>query len=212
MIYIKKFAFNPLQVNCFVLYDETKEAVIIDPACFNANEREQLEQFVESEGLKPTKILLTHGHFDHIMGCEYVKAKFKIPVVVHKQDEPLIQNAVAHADMFGLPIEPIEQADEYMDDNETVTFGDSKLKVLHLPGHSPGGVGIICEEQKFGMVGDVLFHGSIGRTDLPMGDHATLISSIKDKLIANYPDIKIFSGHGPETSTAFEADNNPFLQ
>ncbi|TKG94786.1 MBL fold metallo-hydrolase [Puteibacter caeruleilacunae] len=212
MIFLKKFVFNPVQVNTFILYDETKEAVIIDAGCWNQSERDQLDQFISENELKPVKLINTHGHFDHMLGVEYVRGTYKLELAMHKDDEPFVETAVAHGDRFGIPVEPIENPEKELKDGEIVRFGNSELEVIHLPGHSPGGVAFYCAKQKFIIVGDVLFHGSIGRTDLHMGDYDTLIHSIKSRIMPLPEEVKVFPGHGPETSVGFEKRNNAFLR
>ncbi len=212
MILIKKFVFNPLQVNTYVLYDETREAVIIDAACFSDNERNELDLFIEENGLKPVKLLSTHCHFDHIWGNEHVRDKYDIKLAIHSEDAFLIENAAAHGEVFGLTIEPLKAADEFVGDGDRIAFGNSVVEVLHLPGHSPGGLGFYCEAQKFVIVGDVLFRGGIGRTDLPKGSFETLIDSIKNKLMPLGAEVKILPGHGPETTVEEEVRNNMFLK
>ncbi|MDP4183843.1 MAG: MBL fold metallo-hydrolase [Bacteroidota bacterium] len=211
MIFIKKFAFNPVQVNTFVLYDETLEAVIVDAGCYNSGERQKLDDFIAQEKLKPVLLLNTHCHFDHLMGTEYVRSKYNIEFAAHDGDRFLIENAVEHGDLFGIPMEPVSLPNRLLCDGQIIRFGHSELQVLHVPGHSPGSVAYYSRDQKFVIVGDVLFYGSIGRTDLPLGDFDTLIHSIRTKLLSLDEDVKVFSGHGPETNIAYEKANNIYL-
>lgn len=211
MIKIEKFVVNPLGENSFVLFDETGECVFVDPGFYYQEEHNEIKDFIAQHKLSPKKIINTHCHFDHIMGVEFVRNAFNIPFWAHEKDSFWVNNATEQAGRFGLEVKHVNPIDEYLQENDTVQFGNSELKVIHVPGHAPGHVVFYCEEDKFSIAGDVLFYGSIGRTDLPGGDHATLISNIKTKLFALPEDTKVYCGHGPETSIGFEKSSNPFL-
>ncbi|MGQ8338719.1 MBL fold metallo-hydrolase [Sunxiuqinia sp. A32] len=211
MIQIQKFTFNPVQENTYLLYDETGECIIIDAGCHFDYEKEELDSFITDKGLKPVKLVNTHCHFDHILGITHCRTKYKIPFYAHQADEFLIENAVAHGDRFAVPVEPIDKPDHYLDEGDLVEFGNSKLEIIHVPGHAPGSLVFHQPEQQFILVGDVLFYGSIGRTDLPQGSFEQLISNIKNKLFILPNETVVYSGHGPETSIGFEKQNNPFL-
>ena len=210
---IEVFAFNPIQENTFVLYDEsTGECAIVDPGCFNDKEFEQLKGFISANDLKPVKLINTHCHFDHILGIESCRNEWDLKWEAHSGDDFLVENAPAKGMMFGFPVPPIRPVDIYLDENSIIEFGNVKLKVLHVPGHSPGSVCLYNEEDKILIAGDVLFYGSIGRTDLEQGDFDTLINGIQKKLMVLPGDVKVYPGHGPSTTIAFEKANNPFLQ
>lgn len=211
MIQIKKFTFNPVQENTYVLYDETGECIIIDAGCFFDYEQEELDSFINEKQLKPVKLVNTHCHFDHILGITHCRGKYKIPFYAHEEDAFLVENIVQHADRFGVPVEPVDIADHPLKEGDTVEFGESALEVLHVPGHAPGHVVLFHPGQKFLLAGDVLFYGSIGRTDLPKGNFDQLVGNIKSKLFKLPGDTVVYSGHGPETSIGFEKKNNPFL-
>jgi hydroxyacylglutathione hydrolase len=212
MIYIKFFIFNAFQENTFVLYDETGEALIIDAGCQTTDEINNLTDFVKNYNLKIVEILSTHGHIDHILGNRFLKNNYKIPYRAHEGDLFLIENAIEHGAIFGLEIEKPPLPDQYLSDNEQIHFGNSRLEVIHLPGHSPGGVGFYCKDQNFIVVGDVLFSGSIGRTDLPGGDFDQLINSIQSRLIELPENTIVYPGHGPHTTVGEEKRTNPFLR
>lgn len=212
MITIKNFVFNSFQENTYVLYDETKECVIIDAGCYFEGEQQALKSFINENDLKPVKLLNTHCHVDHLFGNKYVADEFQLSVTAHKEDAFLIDNAVAHGMSFGITVDQPPQVGDFVEEEDEITFGNSKLKVLHVPGHSPGGLAFYNEEQKFVFVGDSLFAGSIGRTDLPAGDYDTLIGSIKSKLMSLGDDVVVYTGHGPATTIGDERKNNPFLQ
>lgn len=211
MIQIKKFTFNPVQENTYVLYDETGECIIVDAGCYFQNEQVELADFIESKNLKPVKLVNTHCHFDHILGITYCRTKYKIPFYTHAEEAFLIDSAVSHGDLFGVPVEPIDGPDYYLDEGDKISFGNSELELFHVPGHSPGSLVIHHPGQKFILAGDVLFYGSIGRTDLPKGSYEQLITNIKTKLLVLPEDTIVYSGHGPETNISFEKRSNPFL-
>lgn len=211
MIQIKKFTFNPIQENTYVLYDETGECVIVDAGCFFDYEEKELDDFIQEKQLRPVKLINTHCHFDHILGINHCRSKYNIPFYAHQDDAFLVEDIVAHGDRFGIPIEPVDAVDQFLNEGDKVTFGESTLEVIHVPGHAPGHVVLHQPEQQFLMAGDVLFYGSIGRTDLPKGSFEQLVGNIKTKLFRLPDETTVFSGHGPETSIGFEKKSNPFL-
>lgn len=211
MIQIKKFTFNPVQENTFVVYDETGECAIIDAGCFFENERRELDDFIAANQLKPVKLINTHCHFDHIMGITHCRIKYKVPFEIHPDEEVLVEHAVSQGDRFAIPMEPVDASDAYFQEGDQITFGNSYLQVIGAPGHSPGGVAFYNPEQKILIAGDVLFYGSIGRTDLPGGSFVKLVGNIKTKLLTLPEETVVYCGHGPETTIGFEKKNNPFL-
>jgi len=211
MIKIKKFTFNPVGVNSYLLWDESLEAVLIDPACFYADEEEELSRFVASKDLKIKHILNTHGHFDHLMGNSYAEKKWDLKCRIHPGDLPLVEQASQHAMFFGITMPRPAMAVALLRD-EVITFGSSALRYFHVPGHSPGSVAFYSEQDGILVVGDILFEGSVGRTDLPGGNHEQLISGIKEKLLVLDDHVKVYSGHGNETTIGRERRSNPFLQ
>lgn len=211
MIQIKKFTFNPVQENSFVVYDESGECAIIDAGCYFDYERKELDDFIAAKKLKPVKLINTHCHFDHIMGITHCRIKYKIPFEIHPDEKPLIEQAESHGDLFGIPMEPVDAPDAYFQEGDRISFGNSYLDVIAAPGHSPGGVVFYNSNQKILFAGDVLFYGSIGRTDLPGGSFEQLIDNIKTKLLVLPEETIVYSGHGPETSIGFEKNKNPFL-
>ena len=210
---IEVFAFNPIQENTFVVYDENSgECAIIDPGCINNKEFEILKGFISANDLKPVKLVNTHCHFDHILGVERCRAEWNLAWEAHPADAFLVSNAQAQAAMFGVNIAPIQSAETALADGSEIKVGNAVLKVIHVPGHSPGSICLYENESQFLLAGDVLFRGSIGRTDLPQGDYDTLINGIKEKLFVLPDDVKVYPGHGPSTTIGFEKANNPFLQ
>jgi glyoxylase-like metal-dependent hydrolase (beta-lactamase superfamily II) len=211
MIKIKKFVVNPLQENSFILSDETGECIFVDPGYFYDEEYDEIREYISENNLTPVKIANTHCHFDHIMGVEFVRSEYNIPLCAHPDDAFWIERAVDQGQMFGFDMKPVRPIDIFFNEGEKITFGNSELKIIHVPGHSPGHVAFYNNKNNFLMGGDVLFYGSIGRTDLPGGNHQQLISAIQEKLFALPGETKVYCGHGPETLLGFEKTNNPFL-
>jgi hydroxyacylglutathione hydrolase len=212
MISIEKFIFNDFQVNTFILADETKECLIIDPGCFAAEEKNELKRYIDKKKLKPLKIVNTHCHVDHILGNAFISESFNITVAAHKDDQHLLDDALEYGQFFGFIIDSPPPIDEYVEDNSIIKFGRSELRIIHVPGHSRGSVALYSADQKFIIIGDVLFNGSIGRTDLPGGNFDSLIDSIKTKILILPCDVTVYPGHGPFTTIKHEIDTNPFLK
>ncbi|MEL7588359.1 MAG: MBL fold metallo-hydrolase [Prolixibacteraceae bacterium] len=211
MINIKKFTFNPLQENTYVLYDQTADCIIVDAGCYFDYEREELVHFIDGKGLNPVKLVNTHCHFDHILGISFCRTRYGIPFYAHEADRFLIERAVVQGEVFGVPLEQIDPPDEWISEGDHVSFGNSGLEVLHVPGHAPGSLVFYNREQKFLLAGDVLFQGSIGRTDLPGGNFEQLTGHIRSKLLVLPEDTVVYCGHGPETTIGEEKKYNPFL-
>ncbi len=211
MINIKKFTFNAFHENTFVLFDETKECVVIDPGCNDRSEEMQLVDFIKQNDLTPKILLNTHCHIDHIMGNKFVTDTFGVPLLFNKIENAFMEATVAYAIACNIDYTPSPAANDFLTEADVVKFGESELAILFVPGHSPGHIAFVCKEQKFVIGGDVLFQGSIGRTDLPGGDFSTLINSIKTKFLTLSDDFQVYPGHGPATNIAFEKTNNPFL-
>ncbi|MDP1745742.1 MAG: MBL fold metallo-hydrolase [Bacteroidota bacterium] len=211
MISIKSFVFGPFQENTYILYDETKECIIIDPGCYDNRERAELAGFIEDNKLKPVKLINTHCHLDHVFGNGFVADTYTLKLEINKQDQPVLDSYLMSAKMYGLNAVPSPQPSVFLNEGDTISFGNSTLEILFTPGHSPGSITFYNREQKIMIAGDVLFYGSIGRSDLPGGNSATLISSIKNKLFPLGDNYTVYSGHGPSTTIGFERKNNPFL-
>lgn len=209
---IKTFIFNPYQVNTYVLYDETKECIIVDPGCYFDKENSILTDFIDNENLSPVKVIHTHGHFDHIIGNKYITEYYKIGAYIHQEDQFIYDKANESAKNFGLQInDPIKPAG-YINEGDQISFGNSNLKAIHAPGHSPGSIAYYSKEHKTIICGDVLFYESIGRTDLPKGDLKLLLNNIKEKILVLDDETTVLSGHGPATTVGHEKIHNPFIQ
>lgn len=210
MLQIKSFVFNAFQENTYILYDETKECVIIDPGCYDKDEQGELAFFIKENTLNVNILLNTHCHVDHVLGNYFVKEKYKTKLYIHAQDEPVLKAVKVYAPNYGLQQYQEASPDVYMKEGDTISFGKQKLSVLFVPGHSPGHVAFYSAENKIVIGGDVLFKNSIGRTDLPGGNFDTLINSIHQKLFTLPDDVVVYPGHGPETTIGFEKKTNPF--
>ena len=209
---IKLFTFNPFQENTYIIYDETNQAVIIDAGCLNDGEKRLLKNYFDENKLILSRLINTHLHLDHQFGNKFVYDTFGVSPEAGQQDEFLLDNVVAQAHSFGLPISEDAQAlGGYIIDNQEIKFGNSIIKAIHVPGHSPGSMAFYLEKEGVLFAGDVLFQGSIGRTDLPKGDYATLISSITKKLLLLPDSTVVYCGHGPTTTIGNEKKNNPYL-
>ncbi|MDR2910917.1 MAG: MBL fold metallo-hydrolase [Bacteroidales bacterium] len=213
MITIKKFVVNPIDENSFVISDSTGECVFIDPGFYYDKELSEISNYITINNLNPVKILSTHCHFDHIMGVEFIREKYKIPFQVHKDDTFLIERAIKQANMFGCKMNPLKPVDSFIEEGDKVSFGNTELEIIHVPGHSPGHLIFYNSDENFIIAGDVLFRGSIGRTDLPggSGNYNDLISNIKNKMFSLPDETKVYCGHGHETTIGFEKNTNPFF-
>ncbi len=211
---IAKFVFTLFGVTTYVVWDpETKDCAIIDPGMINTEEEEALKNFIKKNNLKVTNIINTHLHLDHAVGNAYAKDIFKVPVQAHKNDESLGSRLQEQARMFGIT-EKIRQAsiDSYLEEGDVIKIGNGELKVLHVPGHSPGSIALYDKADGFVIVGDALFEGSVGRTDLTGGNGPQLIKSIKEKLLTLPDETVVFPGHGNSTTIGRERASNPFLR
>ena len=211
MLKIKSFTFNPFEENTYVISDESSECIILDPGCYSMEEKRELESYIFSNKLKPVKILLTHAHIDHILGNNFITGKYGIPIQMSSIETPLLKAAPEYGKMWGIETEPSPDPELFVQEGIEIKFGDSVLKTIFTPGHSPGSFSYYHEESKNLFSGDVLFMHSIGRTDLPGGDYETLIRSIKEKLFRLDDDVTVYSGHGPSTTLGEERRSNPFL-
>lgn len=204
---IEYYVVGIVGTNCyFAIHPDTKECLIIDPG----DQGEQLAEKIKSEGLSPKAILLTHGHFDHIMGVEALRREFSIPVYVHEADQDLLENPDLNSgSMIGRSVSVT--ADHMVKDGEILNLAGFKIQVLHTPGHTPGGVCYYFPEEEIVFSGDTLFCDSVGRTDLPGGSASDLVRSIREKVFS-LPDLTlVYPGHGEPTKIGYEKQNNPFV-
>lgn len=211
MIQVHYFTFNAFQENTYVLFDESKECIIIDPGCSNGNERKALEYYINQQALKPVKLVNTHCHIDHVLGNKWVAEKYGIELYMNENDIKNLKATVAYASVFGMVCDESPEPAHLLNQGDILSFGNSQLEVLFTPGHSPGSISFYAKNEGFVVAGDVLFRGSIGRTDLPGGNMETLINSIQTQLLVLPENTIVLSGHGEQTTIGEEKKLNPFL-
>lgn len=211
---VTRFTFSLFGINTYVVSDPaTKACAIIDPGMLAPEENEAMTRFIEREGLKVEHLINTHMHIDHVAGNSFVTDRYGVPVSGHVKDATLAERVEMQAQQFGLP--PVVHSfkiDVPLTEGDVIKIGEGSLKVLHVPGHSPGSIVLYDEADGFLIAGDVLFRGSIGRTDLPGGDFDTLISGITTKLMTLPGDTVVYPGHGEPTTIAHERSSNPFIR
>lgn len=212
MLQVKSFTFNPFQENTYLWINENKECWITDPGMYGHTEEKLLFDYIEKNQLKPQQIINTHAHIDHILGVDALKTKYNIPFGMHESEMPILANASGSAKMFGLNMGASPNIDFFITPNKILKFGDDEIEVRFAPGHSPGSIVFYYPKGKLVVAGDVLFNGSIGRSDLPGGSYDTLLESITNQLYTLPDDIKVYPGHGPSTTIGNEKLHNPFVK
>ncbi|MFN9710060.1 MAG: MBL fold metallo-hydrolase [Bacteroidota bacterium] len=211
MYNVKAFTFNPLQENTYLIYNEAKNAIIIDPGCYYESEQQELYDFITNNGLNIKYLLNTHCHLDHVFGNKWVYENFHTPLHLHKSEIHVLQMAPASGLMWGIPFDNYQGAFVEINSGEHIQLDDDIIEILFTPGHSPGHLSFYSAQGGWVISGDVLFHESIGRTDLPGGNYNTLIKSIKDILWKLPEETIVYCGHGPATTINHEKKHNPFL-
>ena len=211
MFAIKVFTFNPIGENTYILYNESNEGLVIDPGCYSDEEKEELYRFITSKSLTIKGLLNTHCHLDHVFGNKFVSETWGVDLQLHEKEEKMLQRAPASGLMFNLPFDNYAGKLIFLAEGDRIALGNDILEVIFTPGHSPGHICFYCREQEFIISGDVLFHQSIGRTDLPGGDHDTLVNSIRKKIFLLPDYVKVYSGHGIETTVGEEIKYNPYV-
>jgi hydroxyacylglutathione hydrolase len=211
MIRIESLPFNAFQVNCYAVWDETGECLVIDPCFYSREEENVFENFLSENRLKITGQINTHCHVDHVLGVSYLKARYGLPFRAHRDESMLVPNVPLMGDMFGFSVDPLAGIDTFIEDREKIRTGNHELEAILVPGHSPGSLAFYSPEGGFVVTGDALFAGSIGRTDLPGGDYDTLIRTIRERLMVLPAETIVYPGHGPSSSIARETVHNPFL-
>jgi glyoxylase-like metal-dependent hydrolase (beta-lactamase superfamily II) len=212
MFQLQTFEFSPIQENTYLLYNEHNDCIIIDPGCYFEEEREVLASFIQSKNLNPVLLLNTHCHLDHVFGNKFVAEKYGLIPHIHPLEKKLLEYAPTSGLMYNLPFDNYTGELAYIHEGSILKLGEDELVAIFTPGHSPGSLSFYCKKQLFIISGDVLFQRSVGRTDLPGGDHATLILSIQEKLMILPDETVVYSGHGPSTTIVAERTGNPFLR
>ena len=212
MLTVQPFTFNPVQENTYVVYNEKGLCCIIDPGCYFAAEEQALQNFIAENNLQPVYLLNTHCHLDHIFGNRFVHKKYNLTLHLHKLEKQVLDLGPASGQLWQLPFDNYDGELTFIDEENVIKIGEDELHILFTPGHSPGSISFYSKENKFIISGDVLFQGSVGRTDLPGGDFAILEQSIKTKLFTLPADVIVHSGHGDTTTIGDEMKSNPFVK
>lgn len=212
MLNLKVFTFNPVEENTYILYNNENDAIIIDPGCYFDEERDTLLSFITTNNLKPKLLLNTHCHLDHVFGNKWVAETFDLTLHLHANEQNVLALAPSSGLMFNLPFDNYTGKTILLNELEPIIFGIDQLDILFTPGHSPGSVCFYNKADNYVIGGDVLFQGSIGRTDLPGGSHQMLLDSIRQKLFVLNDTVVVHPGHGPATTIGVEKQSNPYLQ
>ena len=209
---LHSFTFNPFEENTYIISAADKTCIIIDPGCFDERERAEMRDFISENGLTPVRLINTHCHIDHILGNAFIAAQYQLGLEIHAGELPVLQAGPTVSGMYGIPYDPSPTPATFIKEHDEIKLGDVALKVLYTPGHSPASICLYNATDGWLIGGDVLFYESIGRTDLPGGDHDTLIKSIRTQLFTLPEDTIVYPGHGPETRIGYEKLFNPFLK
>ena len=208
---LKYFTFSPIQENTYILWNDDNDAIIIDPGAYHDEEKDELKSFIIQNQLKPKYLLNTHCHLDHVFGEKFVAETWNLVPQIHANEQQVFHLAEVASKMYGLPFDNYTGSLHFLKENDIIKLGNDELKVFFVPGHSPGHICFYCAKENFVISGDVLFKGSIGRSDLPGGNFDLLMESITTKLLVLPDETKVYSGHGPVTTIGEERKSNPFL-
>jgi len=211
MLKIKTFIFNPIQENTYLIYNEFKQCLIIDPGCYFDEEKEAIKNYIAKNDLQPLLLLNTHCHLDHVFGNKFIADTYKLTLQLHEKEKLVLSYAPTSGLMYNLPFDNYLGEFIFLKEGDKIQLGQDELQIIEAPGHSPGSICFYSAAQNFIIGGDVLFRGGIGRTDLPMGDHQALLNNIKNKLFVLPGETVVYSGHGPSTTIGEEKRSNPFL-
>lgn len=209
---VHTLTFNPFQENTYVISAPSGECIIIDPGCFDEYEREELVECIDKQKLKPVRLINTHCHIDHVLGNAYVAKTWNLGLEIHKGEIPVLASGVSVSNMYGVPYDPSPLPSSFLAEGDEVVLDGISMKVLLTPGHSPASICLYNQSDGWVIGGDVLFYESIGRTDLPGGDHQTLLKSIRTQLFVLPNETVVYPGHGPSTKIGYEKMFNPFMQ
>jgi hydroxyacylglutathione hydrolase len=211
MLQIQSFIFSPIQENTYILYNELKECIIIDPGSYFDEEKEAMKTFIEQNHLVPTMLLNTHSHLDHVFGNKFIAETYNLPLQLHEKEKAVLEFAAVSGLKYNMPFDNYTGQLIFLKEGDKIIIGTDELEIFETPGHSPGHIIFYCRKQNFVISGDVLFQRSVGRTDLPGGSHQTLLNSITTKLLVLPDETKVYSGHGAVTTIGEEKKYNPFL-
>lgn len=212
MLQVHSFTFSPIQENTYIIYNQHRNAILIDPGCYFTAEQETLQSFLSVNDLKLTQIINTHCHLDHVFGNKWAAATFGLEVFIHPEEEKMLAFAPQSGVKYGLPFDNYTGALQFLKQGDVVFLDEDELLILETPGHSPGSISLYCKADNFVIVGDALFYLSIGRTDLPFANHQQLLDSIRQQLFTLPETTKVYSGHGKPTTIGYEQRNNPYLK
>ncbi|MDX1907464.1 MAG: MBL fold metallo-hydrolase [Bacteroidia bacterium] len=210
-LHLQDFTFNPYEENTYLIWDESRACAIIDPGCHTAGERALLQAFIEKENLRVSLLLNTHGHIDHMLGNHWVRETWQVPFVAHAEIVPELEAALSWGPMMGLNVVPSPMPDQTVTGGDRITLGDTELEVVYVPGHALSHIAFYHRASEILLAGDVLFRGSIGRTDLPRGNHRQLMESIVREVLPLGEAVRVYPGHGPMTTIGLERRTNPFV-
>lgn len=211
MLNIQIFQFNPFLENTYLVFNENKNGYLIDPGNWNEKETEVLENFIEEKEIKIQNILLTHAHIDHVLGLQWAFDTYKVHVKMHEEEKEILDRNPMSAKNFGFEFSAFKGNIDFLNDGDIIYLDQDELKVLFVPGHSPGSIAFYNRAQNFVISGDALFQGSIGRTDLYKGNHTQLLESIRTQLFSLPEETEVYCGHGNPTNIGFEKNHNPFF-
>ncbi len=211
MLTIKSFEFSPIQENTYILYNEFNDCIIIDPGCYFDAEKEEMVAFISNNKLIPKMLINTHCHLDHVFGNKFTAEKYNLTLQLHENEKAVLAFAPTSGLMYSMPFDNYKGDFVLLNAGDVISLGEDKLKVLLVPGHSPGSLAFYCAKDKFVISGDALFKNSVGRSDLPGGNHEQLIKSIKENLLTLPEETVVYSGHGSATTVGVEKRNNPYL-
>jgi hydroxyacylglutathione hydrolase len=212
MLEIKSFTFNAFQENTYVIFNEGKDGIVIDPGCYDILETDEIDRFIKEKNINITLLVNTHCHVDHVLGNNHIGTKYKVPLAIHKIDLDTLRSVKAYAPAYGFHFYSEYEPSQFLEEGDEIEINGEVLKILFVPGHAPGHIALLYEKGKYVVAGDTLFRQSIGRTDLPGGDYITLIDSIRTKLFCLKDGTTVYCGHGPSTIIGYEKLHNSFLQ
>lgn len=211
-LHVREFTFNPFQENTYLIIAPSGECIIVDPGCMEIFEQEELKAAMLEDGLKPVRLINTHCHIDHILGNAFISREYQLGLEIHRGEMPVLKAGPTVAGMYGIPYEPSPEPSSFLEEGDRILLDGHALRVLLTPGHSPASICLYNETDGWLIGGDVLFYESIGRTDLPGGDHETLLKSIRTQVFTLPQDTVVYPGHGPHTTVGYEMMFNPFLK